>query len=75
MASVLSRKSGKGCFEIESAMLTGRAHTTSGARSPNDDIVDTLYMLLAYLIGPHPEPPDLMVVLAGLSVPPEEVAP
>jgi hypothetical protein len=56
-------------------MLTGRAHTTSGARSPNDDIVDTLYMLLAYLIGPHPEPPDLMVVLAGLSVPPEEVAP
>jgi hypothetical protein len=55
MASALSRKSGKG------------AHTTSGGRSPHDDIVDTLYMLLAYLIGPKPEPPDLMVVLAGLA--------
>jgi hypothetical protein len=69
MAPALSRKSGKGCFEIEieSAMPAGRAHTTSGGRSPNDDIVDTLYMLLAYLIGPNPEPPDLMVVLAGLA--------
>jgi hypothetical protein len=67
MASALSRKSGKGCFEIESAVPAGRAHTTSGGRSPHDDIVDTLYMLLAYLIGPNPEPPDLMVVLAGLA--------
>jgi hypothetical protein len=48
-------------------MPAGRAHTTSGGRSPHDDIVDTLYMLLAYLIGPNPEPPDLMVVLAGLA--------
>jgi hypothetical protein len=31
---------------IESALLAGHAHTTCGGRSPNDDIVDTLYTLL-----------------------------
>ncbi|MFD5540624.1 DUF4331 family protein [Streptomyces sp. NPDC127079] len=35
-----------GCFEIETALLAGREHTTCGGRAPNDDIVDTLYTLL-----------------------------
>jgi uncharacterized protein DUF4331 len=35
-----------GCFEIETALLAGRPHTTCGGRSLNDDIVDTLYTLL-----------------------------
>ncbi|WP_406497760.1 DUF4331 domain-containing protein [Streptomyces sp. NBC_01604] len=34
------------CFEIETALLAGRDHTTCGGRAPNDDIVDTLYTLL-----------------------------
>jgi hypothetical protein len=34
------------CFEIERALLAGRAHTSCGGRSPNDDIVDSLYTLL-----------------------------
>ena len=34
------------CFEIETALLAGREHTTCGGRAPNDDIVDTLYTLL-----------------------------
>ncbi|MET9793391.1 DUF4331 family protein [Streptomyces canus] len=34
------------CFEIETALLAGRPHTTCGGRAPNDDIVDTLYTLL-----------------------------
>ena len=33
-------------LEIERAMLQGRAHTTCGGRSPNDDVMDTLYTLL-----------------------------
>jgi Domain of unknown function (DUF4331) len=33
-------------FEIERSLLVGRAHVTCGGRSPNDDIVDTLYALL-----------------------------
>ncbi|HEX8134772.1 MAG TPA: hypothetical protein VF880_15250, partial [Actinomycetes bacterium] len=28
------------------AMLQGRAHATCGGRSPNDDVMDTLYTLL-----------------------------
>ncbi|WP_329293570.1 DUF4331 family protein [Streptomyces sp. NBC_01455] len=35
-----------GCFEIETALLAGRPHTTCGGRSLNDDIVDTLFTLL-----------------------------
>ncbi|MGW4518990.1 DUF4331 family protein [Streptomyces sp. NPDC004393] len=35
-----------GCFEIETALVAGRPHTTCGGRSLNDDIVDTLYTLL-----------------------------
>ncbi|WP_411149194.1 hypothetical protein [Streptomyces sp. A30] len=35
------------CFEIETALLAGRDHTTCGGRAPNDDIVDTLYTLLS----------------------------
>jgi hypothetical protein len=34
------------CYEIERALLTGRAHATCGGRSLNDDIVDSLYTLL-----------------------------
>ena len=34
------------CFEIERALLAGRAHATCGGRSLNDDIVDSLYTLL-----------------------------
>jgi Domain of unknown function (DUF4331) len=33
-------------LEIERAMLGGRAHATCGGRSPNDDVMDTLYTLL-----------------------------
>lgn len=33
-------------LEIERAMLEGRPHATSGGRSPNDDVMDTLYTLL-----------------------------
>ncbi|MEF9904529.1 DUF4331 family protein [Streptomyces sp. P9-A2] len=33
-------------LEIERAVLTGRPHTTCGGRSPEDDIIDTLYTLL-----------------------------
>jgi hypothetical protein len=33
-------------FEIERAMLAGREHATCGGRSPNDDVMDTLYSLL-----------------------------
>ncbi|WP_225095986.1 DUF4331 family protein [Streptomyces sp. CoH27] len=36
------------CFEIETALLAGREHTTCGGRAPNDDIVDTLYTLLVH---------------------------
>jgi hypothetical protein len=32
-------------FEIERAMLAGREHETSGGRSINDDVMDTLYTL------------------------------
>jgi hypothetical protein len=32
-------------FEIERAMLAGRAHETCGGRSLNDDVMDTLYTL------------------------------
>jgi hypothetical protein len=35
-----------GCFEIETALLADREHTTCGGRAPNDDIVDTMYTLL-----------------------------
>jgi hypothetical protein len=35
-----------GFLEIERAVLAGRPHTTSGGRSPDDDIVDVLYTLL-----------------------------
>ncbi|MFM9629202.1 MULTISPECIES: DUF4331 family protein [Streptomyces] len=42
------------CFEIESAVLAGRDHTTCGGRAPNDDIVDTLYTLLVHGVdGPR----------------------
>jgi hypothetical protein len=34
------------CFEIERALLAGRAHTTCGGRSLNDDIIETLYTLV-----------------------------
>jgi hypothetical protein len=34
------------CFEIERALLVGRAHATCGGRSLNDDIVDSLYTLM-----------------------------
>lgn len=34
------------CFEIERSLLRGMAHTTCGGRSPNDDIIDTLYTWL-----------------------------
>jgi len=33
-------------LEIERAMLQGRAHASCGGRSPNDDVMDTLYTLL-----------------------------
>jgi hypothetical protein len=33
-------------LEIERAMLQGRQHATCGGRSPNDDVMDTLYTLL-----------------------------
>ncbi|HEX8132557.1 MAG TPA: DUF4331 family protein [Actinomycetes bacterium] len=33
-------------LEIEQAMLQGRQHVTCGGRSPNDDVMDTLYTLL-----------------------------
>jgi hypothetical protein len=33
-------------FEIETAMVAARAHTTCGGRSLNDDVIDTLYPLL-----------------------------
>jgi hypothetical protein len=33
-------------LEIERAMLQGRPHTSCGGRSPNDDVMDTLYTLL-----------------------------
>jgi hypothetical protein len=33
-------------LEIERAMLGGREHATCGGRSPNDDVMDTLYTLL-----------------------------
>ncbi|MBV8716563.1 MAG: DUF4331 family protein [Chloroflexi bacterium] len=33
-------------FEIERAVLEGRAHTTCGGRSPNDDVIDTLYTMI-----------------------------
>jgi Domain of unknown function (DUF4331) len=33
-------------LEIERAMLQGRGHATCGGRSPNDDVMDTLYTLL-----------------------------
>ena len=33
-------------LEIERAVLAGRPHTTCGGRSPNHDIIDTLYTLL-----------------------------
>jgi hypothetical protein len=56
-------------------MASALSRKSGKGRSPNDDVVDTLYTLLAYLIGPNPEPPDLMVVLAGLSARPAEVAP
>ncbi len=38
--------SDSGFLEIERALLAGRPHTTSGGRSPDDDIVDVLYTLL-----------------------------
>ena len=34
------------CYEIERALIAGRAHATCGGRSLNDDIVDSLYTLL-----------------------------
>jgi hypothetical protein len=37
---------GDSFLEIERAMLGGRAHATCGGRSPNDDVMDTLYTLL-----------------------------
>ena len=33
-------------FEIERAMLSGRAHQSSGGRSLNDQVMDTLYTLI-----------------------------
>ncbi|MFJ6631166.1 DUF4331 family protein [Streptomyces sp. NPDC091376] len=33
-------------FEIERALLEGRKHVTSGGRSLNDDVIDTLYTLI-----------------------------
>ena len=33
-------------FEIEQSTLARRPHTTCGGRSPNDDVMDTLYTLL-----------------------------
>jgi hypothetical protein len=38
--------SGDSWFEIETAMLAGRPHTTCGGRSLNDDIIAALYTLL-----------------------------
>jgi hypothetical protein len=32
-------------FEVERALLQGRAHTTCGGRSLNDDVIDTMYTL------------------------------
>jgi hypothetical protein len=40
-----------GCFEIETAMLAGRAHKTCGGRSPKDSILDTIYTLLVGGVG------------------------
>jgi hypothetical protein len=37
---------GDSFLEIERAMLQGRPHATCGGRSPNDDVMDTLYTLL-----------------------------
>lgn len=34
------------CYEIERAILAGRAHTTCGGRSLDDDIIDSLYTLM-----------------------------
>jgi len=34
------------CYEIERALLAGRAHVTCGGRSLNDDIIDSLYTLM-----------------------------
>src|SRR5262249_12095587 len=33
-------------LEIERALLDGRAHTTCGGRSLNDDFIDTMYTLI-----------------------------
>src|SRR5262249_40857177 len=33
-------------FEIERAVLEGRAHATCGGRSLNDDVIDSLYTLI-----------------------------
>jgi hypothetical protein len=85
-------------FEIETAMLAGRPHTSCGGRSLDDDIIDALYPLLVggvdgprisdgvdqatrpavrtfpYLVGPNPNPPDLIARLAALSAPSEGAA-
>jgi hypothetical protein len=34
------------CYEIEQALVAGRAHATCGGRSLDDDIIDSLYTLL-----------------------------
>lgn len=34
------------CYEIERALVAGRAHATCGGRSLNDDIIDSLYTLM-----------------------------
>jgi hypothetical protein len=54
-------------FEIETALLAGRPHTTCGGRSLNDDIADGQLATRAfpYLGSPDPSPPDLMATLAG----------
>jgi Domain of unknown function (DUF4331) len=41
----------EGYLEIETALLTGRLHTTSGGRSLNHDMVDTLYTVLVGGVG------------------------
>jgi hypothetical protein len=46
VVDVFKPYAGDSFLEIERAMLQGRRHATCGGRSPNDDVMDTLYTLL-----------------------------
>jgi Domain of unknown function (DUF4331) len=58
-------------FEIESALLQGRAHQTCGGRSLNEDVMDTIYTLL--INGGNG--PRISQGLGGPTVPASDVFP